>query len=66
MAPRRMDRSKVKWLRMDEAPDEECVAGTIGERLAMVWPLTVDVLAFTGSFDAESRLRRDVVRILRP
>jgi len=51
---------------MDEASDEEKVEGTIGERLAMVWPLTVDLLAFTRSFDAESRLRRHVVRVLGP
>jgi hypothetical protein len=66
MDPRRMDRSKVKIIRMIDAPEEEKVEGEIGDRLAMVWPLTMDVMAFTGSFDAESRLRRDVVRLLGP
>ena len=61
-----MDRRKVKWIRLDEVPEEERVAGSIGERLAMVWPLTVDALAFAGRFDAESRLRRHVVRVRRP
>lgn len=62
----RMNRGKVRWVRMDEAFEEECVEGTIGERLAMVWPLTLDVLAFNRSFDAESRLQRHLVRPLGP
>ncbi len=32
-----------------------------GERMAMVWPITVDAFTMTGNFDAESRLQRDVV-----
>ncbi len=35
------------------------------ERLAMVWPLTVDVWAFMGYDIAESRLPRHIVRVLR-
>lgn len=40
-----------------------CVPGTPAERIAMVWPLTVEVLAFSGKFDAQSRLSRSVVRV---
>ena len=34
------------------------------ERLAMVWPLTLQAWAFKG-LDHEPRLRRDVVRVIR-
>jgi hypothetical protein len=61
-----MDRTKVKVGRMEDAPEMEAVEGTYAERIAMVWPLTVDALGFAGSFDAESRLRRDVVHLQRP
>ncbi len=37
---------------------------TPGERLAMVWPLTLQAWAFKGLED-EPRLRRDVVRVIR-
>jgi hypothetical protein len=39
------------------------VAGTPAERIAMVWPLTLEVLAFSGAFDAQSRLSRSVVGV---
>jgi hypothetical protein len=36
------------------------------ERIALIWPLTLDAWAFTGFKDAESRLPRHFVRTLRP
>lgn len=45
--------------------DEELKDTTPAERLAMVWPLTVDVWAFMGYDIAESRLSRHIVRVLR-
>ena len=33
------------------------------ERIAMVWPLTLEVLAFSGASDAQSRLSRSVVGV---
>jgi hypothetical protein len=38
---------------------------TPGERIALVWPLTVDAWAFMGEPIGESRLPRDVGRVLR-
>jgi hypothetical protein len=35
------------------------------DRLAMVWPLTVDVWAFMGYDIAQSRLSRHIVRVVR-
>jgi hypothetical protein len=42
------------------------VPGTPAERLALVWPLTVEVCALGGEFDAESGLQRSAVRVLPP
>jgi hypothetical protein len=39
-------------------------ARTPAERVAMVWTLTVQAWAFKG-IDAESRMRRDVGRVIR-
>lgn len=40
---------------------------TPAERLEMVWPLTVEAWtwALQGNFDAESRLPRHIVRVIR-
>lgn len=38
---------------------------TAGERLGMMWQLTLDAWAFTGQPLAESRLSRHIVRVLR-
>ena len=35
------------------------------QALAMMWPLTLDAWAFAKGTDAESRLQRDVVRLIR-
>jgi hypothetical protein len=36
-----------------------------GERIDIVWPLTLDAWAFTGVKDAESRLSRHLVSVQR-
>ncbi len=38
---------------------------TPGERMGLVYQITVDAWSMTKDFDAESRLRRDVVRLVR-
>jgi len=38
---------------------------TPAERIGMIWQLTLDAWAFVEGFDAESRLPRDVVRVVR-
>jgi len=49
----------------DEDPDADVRCLTPAERLAMVWQITMDAWAFAGDTGAESRLQRDVVRVLR-
>jgi hypothetical protein len=66
-----VDRSEypVRKIRLeDEGKDEDVKALTPAERVGMVWELTLQAWAFKeGRLDEdEPRLRRDVVRILRP
>ncbi len=54
----------VRSLSLEQAEIETYrVAGTPAERIAMVWPLTLEVLGFTGGIDAQSRLPRSVVSV---
>jgi hypothetical protein len=43
--------------------DPYFVPGTPAERIGMVWPLTVEVLAFYGEVDTRSPLQRSVVSV---
>jgi hypothetical protein len=61
----RMDRSQGKVLRMKDAPEMEAMEGTYAERIAVVWELTCYAWAFTGEFNVESRLRRDLGHLQR-
>lgn len=66
----RMDRSRYKvWIsRASDAVREleQAPQTTPAQRLAMVWRLTLDSWTFAGKItDAEPRLQRHVVRVLR-
>jgi hypothetical protein len=41
------------------------VPGTPAERIAMVWPLTVEAYSLSGKYDVEQRLQRHIVRLVR-
>lgn len=49
----------------DHATDRDLPTTTQAERLAVMWQLTLDAWAFTGAPDAQSRLQRHVVRLVR-
>ncbi len=49
----------------DRADEEFYASLTPGERMGMVWPITLDAWAFTGKANAESRLQRHIVRVRR-
>ena len=55
-----------EWVgtRVDCEPDPYATM-TVAERIELVWPLTVSAWAFTGRPYDESRLRRDVERVVR-
>lgn len=56
---------RVRKLDRHEVRDDDLKDATPAERMAMLWPLTVDVWAFMGYDIAESRLSRHIVRVLR-
>jgi hypothetical protein len=45
--------------------DDNFVAGTVEERVLMVWPITREIVALSPQYDVERRLQRDVVRVTR-
>src|SRR5688500_13616501 len=61
-----MDRTEypTRLQRLDEE-HRECDTRTPAVRIAMVWTLTLQAWSFKGGGDAESRLRRDVGRVVR-
>ena len=61
----KVDRSKARLLRMSESDDSGYVEGTPSERIAMVWPLTCQVLPLSG-YDVDAPMRRDIAKLFRP
>ncbi len=60
-----MDKTITKVGRISAKQREEPVPGTPAERLAMMWPLTVEIAAISGKYDTERRLQRDVTVLVR-
>jgi hypothetical protein len=63
-----VDRSSYPTRRLllkEEGRDDDVAAMTPAQRVAMVWPLTVQAWTFMQGHFLESRLRRDVVRVVR-
>ncbi len=56
---------RVRKLDSFEARDNDLKDVPPEDRVAMVWPLTIDVWAFMGYDIAESRLSRHIVRVVR-
>ena len=48
-----------------EAQFDPPVPGTPGELMGMVWPLTVEAILLGRRLDAEQRLQRNVVHLVR-
>lgn len=61
------DRGRMRVVGLSQADDHRDVANlTPGERMGLMWQLTLDAWAFKGdSEDAESGLQRHVVRVHR-
>jgi hypothetical protein len=45
--------------------DDNFVAGSIAERVLMVWPITREIAALSPDYHVEQRLQRHVVRVAR-
>jgi hypothetical protein len=56
---------RVRKLDRHDTRDDDLKDASPADRVAMLWPLTVDVWAFMGYDIAESRLSRHIVRVLR-
>jgi len=49
----------------DQGKEKDLDSTTPEERIGMMWELALDAWSFTEGFDAESRLPRHIVRVLR-
>jgi hypothetical protein len=61
----RLKRNLTRLLKQTEDQDDGYVEGTPAYRLSLVWEITKDVYAFSGSGDAERRLQRNVAPLVR-
>ncbi|MBN1514905.1 MAG: hypothetical protein JXB13_23035 [Phycisphaerae bacterium] len=60
-----MDRSRTALKRLSDRGNDNFVPGTMAERIAMVWPLTVEAALLSKRYDPERRLQRHVTRLSR-
>jgi hypothetical protein len=61
-----MDRSRIRVRRLtDPAEEDDFVPGTAAERIAMVWPLTVEIASLDKRIDVHQKMQRHIVRVIR-
>lgn len=60
-----MDRKRTAIYRMSDPRNEDFVPGTSADRIALVWPLTRELVSLSKKHDAERRLQRHVTRLVR-
>ena len=48
-----------------DCANDSFVPGTSSERIAFVWPLTLEVVSLSKKYDAERRLQRHVTSFMR-
>ena len=59
-----MDKT-IKIVRKSDAGNSSYVCGTKEERISLVWPLTCEAVSLGKKYDAEQRLQRHIVTIVR-
>ena len=59
-----MDKT-IKIIRKSDNDNSSFVSGTKEERIALVWPLTCEAVSLGRKYDAEQRLQRHIVTIVR-
>ena len=64
----RRQHATLRVARFDDVKNEPDppVPGTLAERLALAWELTVEACKLGGKYDAQQPLQRHVARIIRP
>ena len=60
-----MDKQHTAKYRMTEKRPNDFVPGTPAERIALVWPLTLEATSLSKRYDAKRRLQRHVARVAR-
>ena len=60
-----MDRQHTAKYRMTDSRNNDFVPGTPAERIALVWPLTLEVASLDKRYDAKRRLQRHVTVLVR-
>lgn len=60
-----MDKMHTAKLDMSQCRGADVVPGTPAERIGLVWPLTLEVTSLSRRHDAERRLQRHVVTVVR-
>ena len=60
-----MKKGLVRKFSLHDPGEDDLKGKSPGERMGMVWQLTLDAWAFKEKLDAESRLQRDVVVLKR-
>ena len=56
----------ITVLQQSEPGNSGFVPGSMSERMAMVWPLTREAVFLGKKYDAEQRLQRHIVRLIKP
>ena len=59
-----MDKN-ITIIQKSDRRNSSFVPGTMEERISMVWPLTCEAVALGKKYDAEQRLQRHIVNIIR-
>ena len=61
----KLNKNKVKLSMMHGAEDDEYVEASAGERIAMVWDITIQLwsIAKKGDISAQSRLQKHVAHL---
>jgi len=61
----KLDRNRVRVVKMSEDNDDGFVEASPAERIAMVWEITKDAWAFAGEINVEQRLPRHITKLIR-
>ena len=59
-----MDKT-ISVIRQSDPRNSGYVPGTMSERIALVWPLTLEAVSLSRKYDAEQRLQRHITRVIR-
>jgi len=55
----------ISIIKQSDRNNSGFVAGTMSERIALVWPLTCEVVSISKKYNVEQRLQRHITRLIR-